>query len=234
MAWSAFSAFDQLSQELELPLLVGVVPDCRDQKLAVEPARSDFWDGVRAWRERGWTIAQHGYTHQYVSNDSGILGINRRSEFAGIGFEEQLEKLRLGKEIMSTEGVWQPVFMAPAHSFDQNTIKALDELEFRYITDGYGLYPYTISKLTAVPQLFGSPFHLGFGVYTICLHVNSMSHVQIGEIIRFVRTHRDQFISFEEAASIKPGVPGLSAGIRLASSIAMRSIRGVKRMAKVS
>ena len=47
MAWSKFAPFDALAQELNIPYLIGVVPDCRDPALSVEPHRADFWDFVR-------------------------------------------------------------------------------------------------------------------------------------------------------------------------------------------
>jgi hypothetical protein len=53
MAWSKFAPFDALAQELNIPYLIGVVPDCRDPALSVEPHRADFWDFVRERMARG-------------------------------------------------------------------------------------------------------------------------------------------------------------------------------------
>ena len=231
MAWSRFDPFDELSLDLDLPLLVGVVPKCLDPTLVVEPTHEAFWDTVRGWAGRGWCIAQHGYTHQYVTPDPGILRLASRSELAGLSYEEQFFKLRAGKQILLDQGVWQPVFMAPSHSFDALTLRALADLDFKYLTDGCGVYPYAMGRLTAVPQLFASALHFGFGVYSICLHVNTLSEPDIERIIRFVRKNRSRFISFEEAASVQSVLPGVAPAMRFLTSTplrAMRSLRGLK------
>lgn len=229
MAWSKFSAFDALASELDIPLLVGVVPHSLDPDLAKESERSDFWDVVRGWVDRGWTIAQHGYTHQYVTKASGILTTKGNSELAGLSYEEQYAKLKKGKDILVQEGVWQPVFMAPSHSFDHITLQALSDLDFRYITDGYGMYPYKMGALTAVPQLFATPKHLGFGVYTICLHVNNMSQPETQNMLNFLRTHGKQFISFSDAPAISSPLPGVAMVGRFFTSIILPIIRRIRR-----
>jgi predicted deacetylase len=229
MAWSKFSAFDALSRDLNISLLVGVVPHCLDSKLAKEPANADFWDVVRGWVNRGWTIAQHGYTHQYVTKVSGILGITNQSELAGLSYEEQYAKMKAGKDILAQQNVWQPVFMAPSHSFDNITLQVLSDLDFRYLTDGYGVYPYKMGALTAVPQLFATPKHLGFGVYTICLHVNSMTQPEIQKMLCFMREHRKQFISFSDATAISSPIPGVAITSRFFTSSPLRIIRNIRQ-----
>lgn len=228
MAWSRFRAFDQIASELSLPFLIGVVPDCLDPKLAVEPPRNDFWEWVRARQASGWTVAQHGYQHLYETDARGLLGIGRKSEFAGLPYEAQFQKLAGGKVIMQREGVWSGVFMAPSHSFDQITVKALRDLEFTALTDGFGFYPYEVQGLKAVPQLVARPLGFGLGVETICLHANTMSDEAISRMIEFIRVHRKQIISFEQALSIKPAAPLLSAALRQATSAVLRLRRAVR------
>jgi predicted deacetylase len=228
MAWSRFDRFDELSRELELPLLVGVVPHCLDETLVVEPARDAFWDTVRGWIDRGWCIAQHGFTHQYVTQDPGILRLGRKSELAGLPYEEQFAKLHSGKRILVEQRVWQPVFMAPSHSFDETTLRVLADLDFKYLTDGCGVYPYKLGKLTAVPQLFASPVHFGFGVYSICLHVNTLTEPQIDRVIAFVRKNRTRFISFDDAVNVRNEVPGVALAMRVLTSTPLRAMRRIK------
>lgn len=228
MDWSNFSIFDQVIKKLNISPIVGIVPDCRDPKLSICTPKEDFWDVAREWSRLGWTIAQHGYTHQYVTSDAGLLGINKRSEFSGISYTEQLAKLKAGKEVLLQQDVWQPVFMAPAHSFDGNTLRALANLDFQYFTDGYGTYPYRMGELTAVPQLFASPINFGFGVYTVCLHVNHMTLPQTFSTVNFITAHRKQFISFEEAVEMQCPIPGLAAASRLFTEVALRTIRSFR------
>ena len=76
--------------------LIGVVPDNRDETLHKEERREDFWNSIRQLQSDGWAIAQHGTYHCYETEDSGILGINPFSEFAGKSYEEQLQKNAAG------------------------------------------------------------------------------------------------------------------------------------------
>jgi len=225
MAWSKFSAFEDLLNELGIKPIVGVVPKCEDKKLLVETPRNDYWDVIKTWYDNGWTIAQHGCTHIYETEDSGVLGINKKSEFSGLSYKVQFEKLKVGKEILLLHGVWQPIFMAPSHSFDLNTINALQDLQFQYVTDGYGVYPYKMKNLVAIPQLFSKPLSFGFGVYTICLHVNSMNDSQIVRTLSFIKKNREKFISFEDSLAIRPPVIGLSPVLHFLTSISIKFIR---------
>lgn len=204
MAWSKFKLVEQTLHDFHIKAIIGVVPDCKDPKLNVEPAHIAFWDKIRELHSKGWTIAQHGYRHEYVTENAGILNINKASEFAGLSFPEQYEKLRRGKEILQKEAVWQPTFMAPAHSYDETTIQALQTLNFKYITDGYALYPWEAMGMTFIPCLFSTPKHFGLGIYTICLHVNTLSLDKINALVRFINVNHHRIISFEQAILVSP------------------------------
>jgi hypothetical protein len=90
-----------------------------------------------------------------------------------------------------------------------------------------------MGALTAVPQLFGSPLHFGFGVYTVCLHVNTMSQAQIHNMVEFIKVHRSRFISFDEASAIRCPIPGIAAASRLLTFAALRSIRALRRHGRI-
>lgn len=222
MAWSKFKIFEELATEFSLSYLVGVVPDCRDPRLNVEAERADFWDWLRGRKAAGWTIAQHGYHHLYDSPSRGMLGIGRKSEFAGLPYAVQYERLSKGKDILMREQVWQRIFMAPSHTFDEVTIAALQALGFVALTDGFGFYPYRIGGVTAVPQLISRPLPVSVGVETICLHVNTMSDEEIGSMARFIRARHDRIISFHDAALIEEPFPGMSRTLRTLSERALR------------
>ncbi len=200
MDWDRFFYFKKSLEELQIRAILGVVPDCKDQSLMVNEARTDFYDLVRKWRDYGDTIAQHGFDHIYVSTDPGLMAINKFSEFAGLCYEDQLKKLAAGKEIMVKEDIWGPHFMAPAHSFDDVTIQCLIELGFRTITDGYGFYPYIYRGITLVPQLFSQPVPLPFGIQTIAVHTNYESRERIDNLLNFLRLKSDSVISYSDAA----------------------------------
>jgi len=118
--------------------------------------------------------------------------------------------------------------MAPSHSFDSETLRALRDLNFTAITDGFGFYPYELWGLTAVPQLVARPLGFGFGVETICLHVNTMSDDAIKRIIDFIHAHHQQIISFSEAKEIIPAIPLIPSFLRSATSLTLRLRRAVR------
>ena len=140
------------------------------------------------------------------------------------------EKIKAGKDILVAEGVWQPVFMAPGHSLDRTTLEVLHNLGFELVTDGYGIYPYRIENILAVPQLFSSPVHFGFGVYTICLHVNNLNQVECERIERFVRANAGRFISIIDASKLRGPIPGLNFFAIHLTRCALRVGRFVKRL----
>lgn len=231
MAWSKFLPVKEKLESIGVKSLLGVVPDCRDSSLTVEQERTDFFDYVRHWVVYGDTIAQHGTFHTYTNENSGILKINNRSEFAGITKSEQLKLLNKGKQILEIEGVWQPYFMAPAHSFDLETVKALSELNFIAITDGYGFFPYKLGNIVMVPQLTSFPFDTGFGYVTICLHINNMLQDEIDKLYAFTEKNQERFVDFSNVASIDPNADNFAHTMLRGLTYAVLACkRGIRQM----
>ncbi len=199
MNLSNFNILKDSLNLLEIKPVIGVVPDNKDPNLNVREEDENFWTTMRELKSLGWTIAQHGYRHEYESRDSGILDINEFSEFAGLSLDTQLNKIESGKRILMEKELWEPVFMAPGHSFDQQTLIALKKCNFKYITDGFGFFPWQEDELIFVPQIFSSFINFGFGIYTVCLHLNELSEEQIKLIVEKVKRNRKNFISFQEA-----------------------------------
>lgn len=181
--------------------LMGVVPNNRDRDLKVDPPDPNFWDMMRDLRAQGWSLSQHGYRHIAHTSDRGLLGVTPRSEFAGRPLSVQLGDLARGREIMAAEGVDTAIFMAPFHSYDSATLRALQSVGFTTLTDGYGLFPWRADEMLFVPQLFQRPAHLGVGIYTMCLHLNKMDYGEIDALGKFVRINVEHIISFDDACS---------------------------------
>lgn len=198
MSWKNFIAVKKPIESLGIRSILGVVPENRDPSLQYSPQKSDFFDLLRKFHHYGDAIVQHGTYHCYTSNDSGILGINSRSEFSGLSYIEQFELIRAGKNILQNQQLWEPYFMAPAHSFDANTIKALRDLNFIGVTDGFGFFPYIHSGLKFIPALTSSPFNVGFGYCTICLHTNTMTEALIERFLEFASKNHAKFVDFKE------------------------------------
>lgn len=230
MAWTKFLAIKKVATELGVKSVLGVVPECRDDGLVVEPLYRNFFGLIRSFKAYGDTIAQHGTYHIYDSSDSGILKINDRSEFAGHDYRVQYERILLGKNIMVSEGVWHPVFMAPAHSFDLTTLMALSDLGFESVTDGYGFCPYRIGKILFVPQLTARPLRGIPGLQTLCVHVNTLTNEACSKLIRFIERNSESFVDFKDVSACVPN-DGLGCRLgRFCSALTMRAYREVRRL----
>ena len=130
--------------------------------------------------------------------------MNTFSEFSGLCYQDQLKKLAAGKEIMVKEDIWEPHFMAPAHSFDDVTIQCLSELGFQTITDGYGFYPYEYKGMLLVPQLFSRPIPLPTGIQTIALHLNHGSRKEIDYLLNFLKLNKDRVVPYSSVVKCNP------------------------------
>lgn len=173
MNWEFWSEIEAALVSRQLKPILAVVPDNQDPALKVDPPVEDFWERVRAWQRRGWTIALHGYQHRYVTCHPGVVTVRKKSEFAGVPAIEQEEKLRQGMQIFNQQGITSRVWIAPSNSFDANTVSLLPKFGITMICDGHFRFPFLDrSNMFWVPhQLFGfrpAPS----GVWTVCYHHN--------------------------------------------------------------
>ena len=207
MRWSVWNAVEALLVRYEVCPLLAVVPDNHDLELMVEAARNDFWDCVRQKQSHGWYIGLHGYQHRYETSESDLLGINARSEFAGLPVSIQEEKLLRGLEIFEAHGVRVDAFVAPAHSFDAATLEALRRVGICVISDGFFVRPCLYHELFWVPQQIWQFYRMPSGVWTICCHSNARWDADVERLERFLSRAQAQLISFEEAVSLAQGTP---------------------------
>lgn len=185
MRRSSFERIRRTCDSLGIKPIIGVVPDNQDQKLCIDSQQVDFWQTMRELANNGWIIAQHGYQHVYN---------HHKTEFSGLPYDEQLQKISIGQKILTEKIGQTPAwFMAPSHSLDTTTCKALCALSFTHITDGIALYPFAKHGLTWVPQQLWRPISMPFGLWTICLHPNTMNDTQIDAMLEFVKLHAEQF-----------------------------------------
>ncbi len=173
MDWNKFYRVKAIFDKYKVKPLVGVVPDNGDPGLRRGEYHKDFWEYIASLEQSGWQVAQHGYRHIYETKHAGMLGLKKASEFAGLPYEVQYEKIREGREILKRNGLHAPVFMAPGHTYDRNTLKALRKLDFTCVTDGYANIPYRKKGLLFVPCRSSRP-KLSGGVDTICIHCNEL------------------------------------------------------------
>jgi peptidoglycan/xylan/chitin deacetylase (PgdA/CDA1 family) len=175
--------------------IVAVIPDNQDVTLHHGPPLADFWGRMRRWQANGWTIGLHGYQHRYVTKSSGIIGVNRFSEFAGLPFDEQYQKLKAAKTIFQRELLDADIWVAPAHSFDWNTVRVLKQLEMHTISDGLHLWPYRDEGgLLWIPQQLGNFHKMGPGVWTVCLHLDDPAHADMRAFRKNIQRFRKSIV----------------------------------------
>lgn len=207
MRWSVWNEIEAVLERYNVQPLLAVVPDNQDPYLMVEPARPDFWEWVRRKQAQGWAIGLHGYQHRYETEESGLLGINARSEFAGLPLSVQKEKLCRALAIFAAQGVHADAFVAPAHSFDWYTVQVLHEAGIRVISDGFSWRPYCERGLVWIPQQLWRLRSMPCGFWTVCYHPNGMDARAVAQLERAVRVHRPRIVGLETALSLAEGVP---------------------------
>jgi predicted deacetylase len=195
-----FAIFEKIFLKYDIKPLIGIIPENNDPILKINNSDPTFWVHMRSLvKKHGWEVAQHGYQHIYHTNEGGILNLNKNSETSGLSYQEQLILLTKGKEILHSEGLVSNIYMAPSHSYDLNTLKALSALEFEYVTDGYSLYPYCYKGLTFVPCQIANPREMPFGVYTFCIHANTATVNLVNKFEKFIQNNIVNIINFSEA-----------------------------------
>jgi hypothetical protein len=183
--------------------LVAVVPNNQDPVLQIDPPDPKFWERVHKWQAKGWTIAMHGYEHDFHEIDRGklILPFYDRSEFAALSLAQQSAKVRASWQIFQAQGISPTVWIAPAHCFDSTTLNALKiETPIRIVSDGIACNQYFEYDFHWLPQQLWSFAKKSFGLWTVCLHPNSMNTKDIDELNELLgdETVRSRIVSVSD------------------------------------
>lgn len=190
MNWKVWDEIEAHLARHQIHPLLAVVPDNQDPKLMVDEARADFWDRVRRWQAQGWTIAMHGYQHLYINQSPGIMGLEPKSEFAGLPREAQEAKLRKGLAIFAEHGVRPDAWIAPSHSFDQTTVELLIALGVPVISDGLWPWPFSDQgRITWIPAQHWDFKECPRGIWTICYHHNAWEASQLEKFRAVLAKH---------------------------------------------
>lgn len=200
MNWENFRFFQKLFEEAGIQPLLGIVPDNRDENLHKEEPRQDFYEVMKDLQKQGYVLSMHGCHHMYSTKKGGIFPLNNFSEFAGVSYTEQKKMLEEGKQLLLEKGIVTDMFMAPAHSYDKNTLRALKELGFTKITDGFGKRPYTYKGLTFYPISFQLSRSLKqkSGYTTMVLHANTITEKDKERYTKIFKEHGKDMISYSE------------------------------------
>jgi len=190
---------EQLLNRYKIKPLVAVIPSNKDNKLMVDDINKDFWKDVKKWQNKNWEIALHGFEHKYVTKHKSIVPINDYSEFAGLSLEKQREKIREGMKIFQQHNIFCRVWIAPAHSFDKNTVKALKkESNINIISDGIAWSPYYEHDMHWIPQQLWKPREMLFGIWTICYHPDEMKDKDFEILENFLERNFKKIISIDK------------------------------------
>lgn len=205
MSFELWGRMESLLDKYDVKPMVGIIPHNDNPDQMIDPENPLFWNLVDSWKEKGWTIALHGYNHVYSSNDGGINPLWNKSEFAGHPLDIQREKIRKGVSIMREHNIDPAYFFAPKHTFDENTLIALkEESGIRIISDTIAFLPYRYRGFVFIPQQTGHPIKLPFGgLVTICYHPNTMKDAAFQSLELFLQDHKGSVLSFDEIDASK-------------------------------
>lgn len=195
MDFDKWARMEAILDKYGIKPIFGIIPANEDESLLKYGKVDGFWDLMQTWIEKDWTPALHGYTHVFETEDGGINPINKKSEFAGVPYEKQAEKIKKGYTMLKEHGVDPGIFFAPAHTFDRNTVKALvAETNVRIISDTVADDVYYEDGIYYIPQQSGSCRKLPFKIVTFCYHPNTLTDEGFINLEHFLEKHAHNFV----------------------------------------
>lgn len=205
MHWEKFNLLRSLFDQYNICPLLCIIPNNKNKNLDVCRPLEIFWNQMRILKEKGWVIGQHGYTHFFCTKNKGLIGINSYSEFAGLSYQEQCEKIKQGKLLLQEQKLNSDIWVAPAHTFDHTTLRALYDNGFQYVSDGLSLFPYVASGLKFIPCQRGAlKYIFPYGMWTIVIHPNIVTANFLMELEKFIIRYRVFCINYSQMMKMKP------------------------------
>ena len=220
---------EELLDAYDIKPIVGIIPDNRDP-LFGDGNYGEFWSRAAKWKEKGWTIAQHGLHHKIEKADTSHCFqkvVETDSEFVGKTVSEQKEMLKAGYDIMAGNGCEPTCFFAPCHTFDGATVDAVRELGlYDFISDGYSSHAFRKNGVVFIPSMFDAPHKL-IGVQTFISHPNFVTDEELEHFESFFRKHKDDFTTPADLLSDEKNIKD-SRG--LYGALAERAIYCIRKM----
>ena len=202
--YEKWKKFFDIFDKYEIKPIIAVIPDNRDSKLMTSAPMSHFWEKIKILEDKGYCIALHGYQHLYSSSHGGMLCLNAKSEFAGESYECQCSKLKVAQKIFKDHGFTPKVFVAPSHSFDNNTLKALKQTtSISIISDGITTRSFQKKGFQWIPCQLWYPIKKKSGVWTICIHPETVTDSYYTILEQFIIENRNCFTSIENVQTEK-------------------------------
>lgn len=207
-----FNRAVDLMNEYNIKPLIGIIPANEDPEQMLAKEDFEFWNKMLKLQKKGWTIALHGYTHVYDQEKPKTIICGRKhSEFAGNTYQNQFEKIKKGKEILNHHGISTNVFFAPAHTYDKNTLRALKNNGFKYISDGMSTKPYVQEGVVCIPvRSFGIPDNEKYNINVAVNHSSEWGRENKANdyyrLVKFCERNEGCFVSFQQLEDEKLGL----------------------------
>ena len=202
MNWDMMKQAADLFDKYDIRPVLGVIPNNKDHELLNYPKKNiDFWDQIRKWKDKGWEIGMHGNNHLYEKSCSknDYLGHGGATEFCNHSFNNQIEKIKAGLNKFKKERISIRTFFAPNHTFDKNTLLALEECGINEVLDGYGLMPYEENGINFIPQLFYKIIAIPFGIQCFQIHLNYYNQEDFNNLENFIEKNSKKIITYDQA-----------------------------------
>ena len=230
MNWDLMEKSELLFEEYGIKPVLGVIPNNKDNELLSYSKKNNFWEQVRNWRDKGWEIAMHGYTHVYdkICKNEDYFNYGGGSEFCGHTLETQISRIKNGLQKFKSEKIKIRSFFAPNHTYDKNTFIALKNFRINEVIDGYGLMPYIENDIKFIPQLFYKVFALPFGIQTLQIHLNYWEQKDFDNFEKFIKKHSNKIITYDQAIA-KINNSSFYKFINTSTKIILRTKRAIKK-----
>ena len=204
MNWVVMDKCEKLFDKFKIKPLLGIIPINKDPELLKFPKNDRFWERVKSWENKGWEITMHGCNHLYTqkSDKKDIFNYGGDSEFYGLDYSTQLNKIKTGLEEFNKRKIKVRSFFAPNHIYDSNTLKALKNTDIKIIIDGYGLFPYYKNEILFIPQLFYKEIFLPFGIQSTQIHINEWNDETYKNFEVFVEKNYSKILNLNNIIDI--------------------------------
>ena len=201
MNWDLMKKSETLFEKYGIKPVLGVIPNNKDNELLSYPKKNNFWEQIRSWRDKGWEITMHGYTHVYDKSckNEDYFSHGGGSEFCGHTLETQISRIKNGLKKFKDEKIKIRSFFAPNHTYDNNTFVALKNFGINEVIDGYGLMPYMENDIKFIPQLFYKVFLFPFGIQATQIHLNYWKQKDFDDFERFIKKNSNKIITYDQA-----------------------------------
>ncbi len=200
MNWEKMNKCEDLFDKYKIKPLLGIIPINKDPELLKFPKNIDFWNRVSNWKNKGWEITMHGYNHLYTQRSDkkkDLFNYGGNSEFYGLDYNTQLNKIKKGLEEFKKRNINIRSFFAPNHIYDENTLKALKNSNIKIIIDGYGLFPFYKNDILFIPQLFYKEIFLPIGIQSTQMHINDWNDESFKKFEEFIEKNKPKIVNLD-------------------------------------